>query len=135
MSVLDASAFAEALTASTPLGSAARQRLTRTRVWHAPAVFPAEVLSAIRGLTLGGSLAAGQAERARRQLVRARVTLHPLAPFADRVWDLRHNLTVYDAWYVAVAERLGIALVTTDARLSAAIGPTCEVELLEPLER
>ncbi len=59
------------------------------------------------------------------------MTLHPFAPFADRVWELRDNLTVYDAWYVAVAERLETLLVTTDARLAGATGPTCEVELVD----
>lgn len=61
-----------------------------------------------------------------------RIVFHGLAPFADRVWQLRGNLTVYDAWYVALAERLDTSLVTTDARLSRAAGPACEIELLRP---
>lgn len=122
--------FAEALTAGTPLGTSARERLAHAGRWHAPAILPAEVLSAIRGLAQAGHLPPEQAERARRRLQRTRVTLHPFAPFADRVWELRDKLTVYDAWYIAVAERLETLLVTTDARLAGATGPTCEVELL-----
>lgn len=130
MSVLDASAFAEALTSAEPVGAAARARLTEPRRWHAPAILPAEVLSAVRGLLLGGDLTPEHAERARRRLARTRIALHPLAPLADRVWQLRDNLTVYDAWYVALAERLGAALVTTDARLARSSGLACDVELI-----
>lgn len=130
MSVLDASAYAEALTSAEPIGDAARARLADAQRWHAPAILPAEVLSAIRGLLLSGQLAPEHAERARRRLARTRVVLHPIAPLAERVWALRDTLTVYDAWYVALAERLGASLVTTDARLARSTGPTCEVELL-----
>ena len=48
-------------------------------------------------------------------------------PHAERVWALRHNLTAYDAWYVAVAEALDCPLATLDRRLSRASGPACEV--------
>lgn len=130
MAVLDASAFAEALTSATPLGDAARERVGVTWIWHAPAVFPAEVLSVVRGLLIAGELQLLEAERARRRLGRTRVALHPFAPFADRVWQLRDNVTVYDAWYAALAERLGASLVTTDGRLANATGLTCEVELI-----
>lgn len=99
-------------------------------MWHAPAIFPAEVLSAIRGLVRSGHLPAHRAETARRRLAGSRVVLHPFAPFADRVWQLRDNLTVYDAWYAALAERLETRLVTTDTRLASATGPTCAFDLI-----
>ena len=51
----------------------------------------------------------------------------PFVPFASRVWQLRSNLTVYDAWYVALAEALDWPLITLDRRLSRAVGPRCEV--------
>ena len=57
------------------------------------------------------------------------VAPYPFEPFLDRVWELRHNLTAYDAWYVALAESLGTDLVTADARLVAAPGPRCAVRL------
>ncbi|WP_052436737.1 type II toxin-antitoxin system VapC family toxin [Georgenia sp. SUBG003] len=56
----------------------------------------------------------------------------PHRPLLDRVWQLRANLTVYDAVYVALAEALGAVLVTGDQRLGSAPGPLCEVEVLEP---
>jgi predicted nucleic acid-binding protein len=90
-------------------------------------VLPAEVLSAIRGLVLSGHLDEFRANRARRCLALSRLLLHDFAPYADRIWELRHNLTVYDAWYVAVAERLETPLVTTDERLARSNGVRCEV--------
>ena len=52
--------------------------------------------------------------------------LYPFAPFAERVWSLRDNLTAYDAWYVALAEALDCPLATLDRKLGRASGPTCE---------
>ena len=132
MSVLDASLYAEALTAATPLGESARRRLRGSGRWHAPAILPAEVASAIRGLVLGGQLTVARAGQARARLRRSRITLHAFMPFEERVWELRTNLTVYDAWYAALAERLGVPLVTTDARVAAAPGLQCPVDLVSP---
>jgi predicted nucleic acid-binding protein len=49
----------------------------------------------------------------------------PFGPIAKRVWQLRNNLTAYDAFYVALAEALDAPLATLDQRLAAAPGPTC----------
>jgi predicted nucleic acid-binding protein len=49
----------------------------------------------------------------------------PFAPFAERVWELRRNITSYDAWYVAVAEAFDLPLATLDRRLSRASEPSC----------
>lgn len=130
MPVVDASAYADALVNGGALGEVVRARLQAERSWDAPHILPAEVLSAIRGLVLAGSLDRAVAERARARLIGSRLHLHALAPVVDRVWDLRENLTVYDAWYVALAERLSTGLVTTDARLAAAPALRCDVEVL-----
>jgi hypothetical protein len=63
-------------------------------------------------------------------LVSLPATRYPHAPFAPRVWELRGNLTPYDAVYVALAEALDCALVTADARLARAPGIRCAVEVL-----
>jgi len=130
VSVLDASTYAEALTADTPLGTATRARIALDPRWQAPAILPAEVLSAIRGLLLAGGLGAARADDARFRLRQTRIDLYPFVPFERRVWELRSNLTVYDAWYVALAEHLGQPLVTTDRRLGSAPGVHCEIELV-----
>jgi predicted nucleic acid-binding protein len=132
MSVLDASAYVEALTSAAPIGAAVRQRLRSSTHWQAPALFPAEVLSGIRGLVLGGDLATHRADRARHRLATARIRLYPFRSFADRVWELRDNLTVDDAWYVALAEALETSLLTTDVRLADASGIRCEIDLASP---
>ncbi len=62
---------------------------------------------------------------AREEFIEFNFELHPFAPYADRVWALRRNLTIYDAWYVALAEWLNCPLVTIDLRLSRAVGPEC----------
>ncbi len=59
-----------------------------------------------------------------------RTIQYPFGPFSDRVWELRANLTVYDAWYVAPAESLGTDLVTAHERLATASGPRCHVRRL-----
>lgn len=55
--------------------------------------------------------------------------LFPSEPFAPRIWQLRYNLTAYDAWYVAIAESLELSLATLDLRLARASGPICDFEL------
>jgi len=56
-----------------------------------------------------------------------RTNQYPFEPFSRRVWELRANLTVYDAWYVALAEWLGTDLLTADERLAASAGPLCPI--------
>jgi predicted nucleic acid-binding protein len=52
-------------------------------------------------------------------------------PFIDRIWELRSNLSVYDAWYVALAEALGTELFSTDQRLASAPGPRCPIKVVD----
>ena len=54
------------------------------------------------------------------------IELFPFEPFASRVWELRHNVTSYDAWYVAIAEALKLPLATLDEPLSRSNGVTCK---------
>lgn len=58
------------------------------------------------------------------------LTRYPHLPFAKRAWHLRHNITPYDAAYVALAEILECVLVTADQRLSTAAGVGCSIEVL-----
>lgn len=60
------------------------------------------------------------------------IALVPFAPFAERIWELRHNLTSYDAWYVAAAEELDLPVATLDRRLTTATGPRCAFLLPPP---
>lgn len=92
-----------------------------------PELALAEASNILRRLERAGRISSVEAESAHDDLLRLDLELFPFAPFAERVWALRRNLTSYDAWYVALAETLDCPLVTLDRKLSRATGPTCEV--------
>jgi predicted nucleic acid-binding protein len=96
---------------------------------HAPATLPVEVDSALRGLALGRRLTVAQADAARQIAHGLPVELWPWHPLADRAWQLRENLSTYDAGYVALTEHLSAVLITGDARIARAAGTTCRVEV------
>ena len=110
-------------------GDAARARLARDPALHAPHLVDLEVLSVLRRQA-AGLLDARRAGFALDDLVDLPLVRYPHAGFARRVWELRGNLTPYDAAYVALAEALGCPLVTADARLARAPGTRCDVEVL-----
>jgi predicted nucleic acid-binding protein len=98
--------------------------------WSAPHLLDTEVLSALRRLEHVGLLTKGQAGRAVDELGRLDLFRYPAEPLRSRVWQLRANLTPYDATYVALAEELDLPLLTTDARLARAPGIRATVEIL-----
>lgn len=117
----------DALVLAGPDGDAARNALDDTSPLPVPELTPAEVVAGLRRLVLAGDVEEMRARRALNRLRRLRINPFPFEPFMDRVWELRHTLTVYDAWYVALAEELGTDLVTADGRLVRAAGPRCRV--------
>ena len=125
--VLDASVCVDALAVAGPVGDAARAELRNHALLEVPSVFAAEATSALRGMVRRGDLSQVRAAAAIEQLRTVRALQYPFEPFIDRVWQLRDNLTVYDAWYVALAEWLATDLVTTDRRLIEAPGLRCHV--------
>jgi len=92
----------------------------------APELLLVESSNILRRLERAGIISNIEANAAHSDLLRLDVELFPFAPFAERVWALRGNLTGYDAWYVAVAERFECPLLTLDRKLSRATGPMCE---------
>lgn len=130
MSVLDASVVVDAFVVDGDPGEAAREQLEQQRTLAAPTMLKAEVLSALRSMTLRGEIAEMRGRRAIDRLRRLPVTTFPIDPLMDRIWELRSTVSVYDAWYVALAERLSVTLVTTDRRLASANGPRCEIEVV-----
>jgi predicted nucleic acid-binding protein len=97
----------------------------------APHLVLAEATNVLRRLELAGRLSRLEAGAAARDLQLLDLQLAPFTPFADRIWELRSNVTSYDAWYVALAEELDLPLATLDRRLAAADGPRCRF-LLPP---
>ena len=97
----------------------------------APHLVDSEVLHALRRHVLLGNLTERRAEHALRMFSDLRIPRHPAAPLRRRIWELRHNLSAYDATYVALAEALrATSLLTTDERLRRAPGLRCQVEVL-----
>ena len=129
MIVVDASVLAPALADDGPDGDRARGRL-RGEVLTAPEVIDLEVASVLRRAAAGGRLPERRAHLALTDLVDLPLRRAGHRVLLRRCWELRHTVTSYDAAYVALAEALGVVLVTADARLSRAPGTTCEVEVL-----
>ncbi len=92
----------------------------------APALLYVESANVLRRLERGNHISTLEANSAHRELLRLDIEQFPYEPFAWRVWELRHNVSSYDAWYVGIAEALGGKLATLDRRLCQASGPTCE---------
>ena len=129
MIVLDASAAVEVL-GLPRAATEVRGRLARTgETMHVPHVFDLEVLAAIRRHALRGVLAEGRARRALGALDDLRATRYAHVPLRPRIWELRENVTPYDAAYVALSEALRAPLVTVDAALAGATGARAEAEL------
>jgi predicted nucleic acid-binding protein len=128
--VVDASVVVAALVDSGPDGRWAEEVLISGSL-AAPHLLPAEVANVVRRAAQAGKITADAATLAHADLRALRVDLFPYEPFAGRIWDLRGNVTCYDAWYVALAEYLGCPLATLDGRLARAPGLTCTVQLPE----
>jgi predicted nucleic acid-binding protein len=123
--VVDASVLATALGDDGDDGATARGRL-RGEDLAAPEIVDLEVASVWRR-RLSDERRAAQALADLADLPLARAPHLPLLP---RCWELRHNLTPYDAAYVALAEALEVDLLTADRRLAGATGVRCAVEVL-----
>ncbi|MGH3447519.1 MAG: type II toxin-antitoxin system VapC family toxin [Nocardioidaceae bacterium] len=132
MIIVDASVLTNALTDDGPLGRLAQSELARDVHWSGPEHLLVESLSAVRGRLLGGKIGHQRAAEALEALEQAAIELLPSAPLLRRMWELRANLTAYDAAYVAAAEAHGGVLVTGDRRLAQAPGLGCEVRLAIP---
>ena len=97
----------------------------------APHLLDSEVLHSLRRLVRTRLLSDAAATRALETFEALAIERHPAAPLRRRVWELRHNMTAYDATYVALAEGLHAnSLLTTDERLSRVPGLRCRVEVV-----
>jgi len=91
-----------------------------------PELVLVEVTNVLRRLEQTGEISRLEAASAHRDMLRLDLELFAFAPFAARVWELRSNLSSYDAWYVAMAEAFDCPLATLDRRLVRATGPHCD---------
>ncbi len=125
MIVLDASAAVSAL-----LNAGEARTALADEAVHVPHLIDSEVAQALRRQVLRRSLGADDGWAALDTWRRLGVVRHPAGGLLDRVWELRDNVSAYDASYLALAEALGCTLLTADARLSRVPGLRCSVTLV-----
>jgi predicted nucleic acid-binding protein len=127
--VIDASVIAEALVTDDDDGDRLRERL-RDEQLAAPEVIDVEVMSALRRAARAKRLDQRRSAQALADLAALPLQRVPHLPLLSRVWELRDNLSAYDACYVALAEALGAVLLTADGRIKRATGVRCQVVVL-----
>jgi predicted nucleic acid-binding protein len=129
MIVLDASAAIDWLL-QTPAGKRIENRIySRIETLHAPHLLDLEVAQVLRRLVQQGVLPAHRADEALRDLLDLRINRYAHFVLLPRIWQLRHNMSAYDAAYIVLAANLGAALLTRDGRLASASGHTAIIEL------
>ena len=129
MLVADASVIARAVADGGPDGARFRQRLRGEQI-AAPDLLRVEVVSVARRQLRLGTIDTTQAERALVDLLELPVAVYPTAALRRRCWQLRDNITSFDACYIALAETLDCRLLTADSRLAHVPGPTCPIETI-----
>jgi predicted nucleic acid-binding protein len=130
VTVVDASAILEVLLA-TPAGARVAERLFQSgETLHAPHLLDLEVAQVLRRYALAGDMDSARGLEALEDLADLPLTRYPHDLLLPRIWELRRNLTAYDAAYVALAEALAAPLVTRDAALTRVRGHHARVELL-----
>ena len=131
MLVVDSSAIVHRLVAR-PLDPRLVTRIGEDGDLHAPHLIDVEVLHVLRRHVRVGGLSEDRAADARFDFADLAIQRHGHEHLRDRIWALRHNLTAYDAAFVALAGVLDVPLVTCDARLAATSGHAAEIELFAP---
>ena len=130
MIVLDASALVEVIL-RTPIGSAIEQRIVASaETLHAPHLIDIETTHVLRRYVAKGSIDAKRGREAIDDVASLSLRRYGHAGLLPRVWEMRNNLTAYDAVYVALAQVLNAPLLTCDRRLAAAVGHRARIETM-----
>lgn len=129
MIVVDASVLANAVGDDGADGDRARE-VVRGQELSAPDLVDVEVVSVLRRRWLAKKVTARRFAEAVEDLSMLPADRYPVLPFMHRAYELRANVSAYDATYVALAELLGCALVTADQRLASAPGPRCAITIV-----
>lgn len=130
MIVIDASVLANLVGDDGPSGRAARDRVSAASSWSAPDLVDVETVSVLRRRWRAGDLTTRRFRSAVVDLLSLPIVRFPTGPLMVRAYELRSNVTPYDATYVALAEGLSCPLVSADARLARAPGIRCHVDVL-----
>lgn len=129
MIVVDASALIEVLLGTSAAGQLARRFFADGETLHAPHLLDVEVAQVLRRYARAGALDTKRGAEALEDLADFPITRYPHLPLLPRIWELRNNVTAYDATYVALAEALVAPLVTRDAKLARVGGHRALIEL------
>lgn len=130
MIIIDASALLEVLLNTPASGKVTERLFAGNDTLHAPHVIDLEVAQVLRRYTHSGEMDAQRSEQALEDLADLAINRYPHDLFLFRIWALRHNLTAYDAAYVALAEALDAPLITRDGSLARAPGHRARVEII-----
>ena len=122
MIVVDASALLEVLLRTQRAEAVEALFFTPNQTIHAPHLIDVEATQVIRRFTFSGAITGQRAQAAIEDLAAFPIRRHPHTALLPRMWELRHNLTAYDAAYVALAEALDAGLATLDRRIATAAG-------------
>jgi len=125
--VLDASALLEVLLRTETAADVERRLFGLGQTLHAPHLLDVEVAQVIRRYAANHKIVGERGREALADLADLPIRRYPHDFLLPRIWELRHNLTAYDAVYVALAEELGATLVTRDRRLAAAGGHSAQI--------
>lgn len=129
MLVIEASAALDMLLGEEDANGPLAQRVRLDGDLHAPHLIDVEFISALRRLVRTGEVSADRAADARHDFSALSLIRYPHQELAERIWQLRDNVTAYDATYVALAEVLEVPLITCDGKLAAARGHRAAIEL------
>ena len=128
--VLDASAAIEWLLQTSTGQRVEQQIFSQSESLHAPHLLDVEIIQVLRRLVRERVISAVRADQAITDLLDLRINRYPHFVLLPRIWQLRHNLSAYDAAYVALAEELDAVLLTSDARLASASGHSAQIHVL-----
>jgi predicted nucleic acid-binding protein len=128
--VVDASAVIEVLLGTSAASRVAERFFAERETLHAPHLLDVEIAQVLRRFALAGAFGSERGAQALEDLADFPIARYPHQPFLFRIWELRHNVTAYDAAYLALAEALAAPLVTRDAKLASATGHGARIELV-----
>ncbi len=130
MIVVDASAVVEVLLRTAGAEAIEQRIFADGETLHAPHLIDVEIVQVLRRYSAAGLLSRGRGHEALHDLADLALARYPHDILLERAWELRRNLTAYDAVYVALAEALDAPLLTRDRRIAAAPGHRARVELV-----